>query len=601
MRGLIHEMKQLRPKVDYPETPEHLANLVKLIKRNKRIYGNSRSDLQISEDELNVWIGNEMARPAKVKEALRKKNEFYLCVCNLSDTILQWLRTPQDIQNQIKPLSIKELHILDRKARETPTKKQKMILRKQLIRMEQARKEAEKRRIESERLKKMTLRDKRKEIADKQLAQQKIVQAKLQKAKLRQRKRARRNANQAMKITQQKRNELEQHILNAEMKEEEQWLNIAKPVKYKERHGKQQVRIYRQRKLNQSNIHVPPIMTLNKDVGYVKLYPCMAYFLHRDIQILTIQYNYYYHDDNSYNYNMLPPPSSPPPYDIANAFPLDVNHFGVPPLPPPLSPPPMVPFSSTNNNNITNNDYKSGKMVNNNNNISSTFASTKTREKSSRSSRSSSTKTNHHNQRDVDQKWNDQSPSNFYASLLNTTSTYGDNTSLKPSPPPPPPPRRESTRLHKKPMRNYPKKQQWKDKNSDEYYSSLINLMVQNTNTGSEVEAILTPDVNTIEQIFNDELQQEFINSDDDDDDDDGEEEEKEEHDEDEPYVNKQGEEYNFSTKQEQYNIAQDLTNKMMNDEQQALLHKNISFNYSDYNTTPIEQGIGKYICAVYK
>eukprot|EP00942_MAST-04A_sp_MAST-4A-sp1_P005021 g5021.t1 len=269
MRGLIHEMKQLRPKVDYPETPEHLENLVKLIKRNKRIYGNSRSDLQISEDELNVWLGNEMARPAKVKEALRKKNEFYLCVCNLSDTILQWLRTPQDIQNQIKPLSIKELHILDRKAREEPTKKQKMILRKQLIRMEQARKEAEKRRIESERLKKMTLRDKRKEIAAKQLAQQKIVQAKLQKAKLRQRKRARRNANQAMKITQQKRNELEQHILNAEMKEEEQWLNIAKPVKYKERHGKQQVRIYRQRKLNQSNIHVPPIMTLNKDVGYI--------------------------------------------------------------------------------------------------------------------------------------------------------------------------------------------------------------------------------------------------------------------------------------------------------------------------------------------
>jgi hypothetical protein len=287
LRGLIHEMKQLRPNVVYPETPEHLQNLVKLIKRNKCIYGNTRSELQISEDELNIWLGNEMARPAKVKDALRKKNEFYLCVCNLSDTILVWLRTPQDTQNKIKPLSIKELRILDRKAREEPTKKQKMLLRKQLVRMEQAKKAAEKRRIESERLKKMTLRDKRKEIAAKQLAQEKLVQAKLQKAKLRQRKRARQNANQAMKMTHQKRIELEKDLLNAEMKEEEQWLNVAKPVKYNQRHGRAQVQIVRQQKLQRNTMHVPPTMVINKDVGYVpKFYLDNIYYI-MYIHILT--------------------------------------------------------------------------------------------------------------------------------------------------------------------------------------------------------------------------------------------------------------------------------------------------------------------------
>ena len=71
------------------------------MKRNKRMYGNSKGSTQVSEDELNVWLANEMARPAKVKAALRKKNDFYMRVCNLSDTILKWLRAPQDIKNGI--------------------------------------------------------------------------------------------------------------------------------------------------------------------------------------------------------------------------------------------------------------------------------------------------------------------------------------------------------------------------------------------------------------------------------------------------------------------------------------------------------------------
>ena len=279
------------------------------MKRNKRMYGNSKENTQVSEDELNVWIANEMARPAKVKAALRKKNEFYMRVCNLSDAILKWLRAPQDIKSSIKPLSMKELQTMDRKAREEPTKKQKIILRKQLVRMEQARKEAEKRRLESERLKKMTLRDKRKEIAARQLEQQKLVQARLEKAKLRQRERARRNANQAVKITHRKRTELEEHIRNAEMKEEEQWQTTVKMVNYRDKHGKKQVQLSRKKKFMENNNCIPPMMVPN---------------------------------NTGYQYNMLPPPSSPPPYDIGQAFPmLAPTSMGMTPLPPPPPPPPL--------------------------------------------------------------------------------------------------------------------------------------------------------------------------------------------------------------------------------------------------------------------
>ena len=103
----------------------------------------------------------------------------------------------------------------------------------------------------------MTLRDKRKEIAARQLEQQKLVQARLEKAKLRQRERARRNANQAVKITHRKRTELEEHIRNAEMKEEEQWQTNAKMVNYRDKHGKRQVEMSRRKKFMQNNNHVP--------------------------------------------------------------------------------------------------------------------------------------------------------------------------------------------------------------------------------------------------------------------------------------------------------------------------------------------------------
>ena len=236
LRGVVHEMKQFSPNMLMPTSKLDLEGLLRLMSKRRRRGGASSGEERITEDDMNDWIASEMARPPELKAALRKSSDFNLRVVNFSDTILEWLKRPQDMNASV-PLSLKELKRLDKKESRPAAMKQGMVL----LKLKEQQDAAEKKRRDDYNRQHRALRDKRKEAAEREAKAKKTVEDRLAAAKQRQQKRAAANARKAELLKRQQKSKQEQLILDAEEKEDGQWLKrrnqpLGRPLRYRDGH-----------------------------------------------------------------------------------------------------------------------------------------------------------------------------------------------------------------------------------------------------------------------------------------------------------------------------------------------------------------------------